>query len=270
MLEYGEVKEAADFIAARIGEAPEVGVILGTGLAGAVSSIEVEAEIPYGDVPHMRESTNPVHPGRFVIGTLFGRRTICMQGRIHAYEGYEASEVAFPVFVMKLLGVRTIILTNAAGAINEAFEVQRFALISDHINFTGKNPLPLDIDPRLGVPCPDMTRAYSPELRAKIKAAAPASGEALEEGVYIGVLGPSFETPAEIRAFRMLGADLVGMSTIPEVIAAASAGIELVGISLITNMAAGITGEAISADDINTLRDDVPSRLAELMKAALS
>ena len=270
MLEYDEVREAADYIAARIGEAPEIGIILGTGLSQAVSHMEIKAEVPYEDVPHMKASTNPVHPGRFVAGTLFGHRTICMQGRIHTYEGYEASEVAFPVFVMKLLGVQTIILTNAAGAINEGFDVQGFVLISDHINFTGKNPLPLSIDPRLGTPCPDMTRAYSPRLRKRILAAAPALGEDIREGVYIGVLGPSFETPAEIRAFRVWGADLVGMSTIPEVIAAASAGIELVGVSLVTNMAAGITGEMISADDINALREDVPARLGRIIEAALA
>ena len=270
MLEYELVREAADYIAARCGAAPELGIILGTGVAKAVENMSVEARIPFADVPHMRESTNPVHPGVFVIGTLFGHRTICMQGRIHTYEGYEAWEVALPVFAMKLLGVQTLIVTNASGAINESFEVGNFVLISDHINFTAKNPLPFDLDERLGTMCPDMTSAYSPRLRAKVHAAADELGECIREGVYIGVLGPSFETPAEIRAFRAMGADLVGMSTIPEIIAAASAGIEAVALSLVTNMAAGITGEPISADDINALQADVPGRLGKIAEAALS
>ena len=280
MLEYDAVREAADYIEARLaglqgdgGEAPgspiEHGLILGTGLAGAVASMDIEAQIPYEDVPHMRVATNPIHPGKFVIGTLFGKRTVCMQGRIHLYEGYEPWEVVFPVFVMKLLGVKKLIVTNAAGAINAGFGVEDFVIISDHINFTGKTTFTLGIDPRLGMPCPDMTYAYSPRMRALARQAALQRGEELREGVYIGVTGPTFETPAEIRAFRTLGADLVGMSTVHEAIAASSAGIEMFGVSLVTNMAAGMTDQAISADDVSRLRSGAADRLAAILESVL-
>ncbi len=265
MIEYASVKEAADYISSKISENPTLGIVLGTGFASAVSDMKIEVQIPYGDVPNMRESTNPVHPGKFVVGKICGKQVICMQGRIHMYEGYAADEVAFPVFVMKLLGVKTLVVTNASGAINTEFGVGDFVVIKDHINFMGRNPLLLSIDPRLGTPCPDMTYAYSPALRKKVEDAAASRGEHFSEGVYIGVMGPSFETPAEIRMFRTWGADLVGMSTVPEVIAAASCGIELFGISLVTNMAAGILDQKISAEDINNIKADIPERLGRVI-----
>ena len=265
MIEYAKVKEASDFIASKIGEAPEYGIILGSGFAKAVSNLEVETVIEYADVPNMRCSTNSMHPGKFVIGKFNGKQVICMQGRIHMYEGYESYEVAFPVFVMKLLGVKTLIITNATGAINASYNVTDFVLIKDHINFSGDNPLRLGIDPRLASACCDMTYAYSPALREKAKAVAAKDGIELAEGVYIGVFGPSFETPAEIRAFRIWGADLVGMSTVPEVIAASACGIELLAISLVTNMAAGMTVDKLGLDDITAAMDGVPERLGKLL-----
>ncbi len=270
MIEYDKVAQAAQTIRDRAGIEPEIAVVLGTGLAGAVSNMELAAEIPYSEVPGMMPSTNPDHPGKFIVGKLFGKNAICMQGRIHMYEGYSAYEVAFPIFVMSQLGASTLVLTNAAGAINTSYEVEDLVLIKDHINFTGQNPLKLSIDPRLGVPCPDMTYAYSPDLRAKISAAAAAEGIELAEGVYIGVMGPSFETPAEIKAFRTMGADLVGMSTVMETIAAASSGMEVLGVSLVTNMAAGILADKISAEDIAKLSSDVPARIGKLLKALIA
>ncbi len=269
MIGYSEVRRAADSILARTGISPEIGVVLGTGLAGAVSNMEVVAEVPYGDVPGMKRSTNPDHPGRFVLGRLFGKDAVCMQGRIHMYEGYSAGDVSFPIFAMSEMGVRTLVITNAAGAINTSYEVEDLVLISDHINFTGENPLELSIDPRLGVPCPDMTYAYSPELRGRVKEEAVSEGIELAEGIYIGVRGPSFETPAEIRAFRAMGADLVGMSTVLETIAASSCGMEVLGVSLVTNMAAGILADKISAEDIARLSSDVPARVGKVLAAAL-
>ncbi len=270
MVNYGEAEKASSYIAQRCATSPKLGIILGTGLAAAVDSMQVDCTIAFDEVPGMKASTNPAHPGKFVLGSFAGQPTICMQGRIHTYEGYTAADVAFPVFVMKLLGVEKLIVTNAAGAINTGYKVEDFVLISDHINLMGQNPISMGIDSRLGVPHPDMTFAYSHEMRAKAKAAAAQAGVELAEGVYIAVAGPSFETPAEIRAFRTMGADLVGMSTVPEVIAASSCGMEVFGISLVTNMAAGILPEKISADDINTLKDDVAVRLGKIMEAALS
>ncbi len=270
MIDNAEVGRAAEVLLERSGIEPEIGVVLGTGFADAVSNMDVVCEIPYSEVPGMNPSTNPVHPGRFVLGHLFGRMAVAMQGRIHMYEGYTAEQVAFPIFVMSRLGVSTLAITNAAGAINTAYSVEDLVLIRDHINFTGANPLRLSIAPELGTACPDMTYAYSPRLRERVLAAARKDGVELAEGVYIGVLGPSFETPAEIRAFRTMGADLVGMSTVMETIAASSCGIEVLGVSLVTNMAAGVLDERISADDINNVSGNVSARIGKVLQAALS
>jgi purine-nucleoside phosphorylase len=267
-INYKSIAEAANEIKAHLRNVPEIGIILGTGYSAFEENIKVEFEINYEKLPQMRPSTNPIHPGKFVFGKLFDKNVVCMVGRIHTYEGYEACEVAFPVFLMRELGICQLIVTNAAGAIKESLSPKQFSLISDHINFTGKTPLPFLMDERVGKPCPDMSYAYAPRLRKLFKEAAQRSKIDLDEGVYIGVMGPSFETPAEIRAFRVLGADLVGMSTIPEVIAAASCGIECVGISLVTNMAAGMLNQPISLDDINAIDDRVISDFSKLLEAA--
>ena len=269
MLQFDEVNKAAQYVLSKISQAPTLGVTLGTGLADAVKNMQVELEIPYADVPNMPITTNPVHPGKFVFGTLYGTQTICMQGRIHMYEGYSVDQVVFPVFLTKLLGVKTLIVTNASGAINVDYNVEELILIKDHINFSGHNPLRLNIDSRLGVPCPDMSYAYTPALRKAAIDAAASKGEVLREGVYLGLFGPSFETPAEIRAFRSWGADLVGMSTVNEVIAASAAGIDVLGISLVTNMAAGVVDKPIEADDITNLKSDVPARIGQIIESVL-
>ena len=270
MLEYESVKKAADLIAGQVSCTPEVGLILGTGLAGAITGLEVEVEVPYVQVPGMRLSTNPHHPGRFLVGRLFGRQVVCMQGRIHIYEGYTAEEVAFPIYVMHLLGVKRLIVTNAAGAINTDFEVEQLVAVSDHINFMGDNPLSFSIDDRLGRPCPDMTYAYTPALRQRLLERAAEVGEDLREGVYIGVPGPQFETPAEIRAFRAMGADLVGMSTVPEVIAAVSCGMEVAAISFVSNMAAGVLDGRIDESHLAQHETDVPARLGALIESVVA
>jgi purine-nucleoside phosphorylase len=268
ILSYDKVAADAAEIERRLKSRPEIGLILGTGLSPVAQNIEVDFELGYGELPFMPPSTNPFHPGNFVFGRLFGKSVACMSGRLHTYEGYGADEVAFPVFLMRMLGARQLVVTNAAGAINEGLRPGQLCLISDHINFTGKSPLPFGLDDRLGQPCPDMSYAYHPRLREAFRRAALDLGVELGEGVYAGVLGPSFETPAEIRAFRALGADLVGMSTIPEIIAAASCGLEAVGISLVTNMAAGVVEGRISIDDINSIDEAATFDLARLLEAA--
>ena len=184
---------------------------------------------------------------------LAGRRVVCMQGRLHGYEGYAPDEIAYPVYVMRALGVQALILTNASGGINTGFEVGDFMLVEDHINMTGKSPLTGANDAQLGTRFPDMTFAYAPALRDKALAAADVCGLVLRRGVYCGVNGPQFETPAEIRAFRALGADAVGMSTVFEVIAAAHCGLPVVAVAMITNMAAGVLMQSLSGAEVNEI-----------------
>lgn len=250
--EFGKIWEAADAIRQQIGSfAPEVGLVLGSGL-GYFAEEEIcdPVFIPYGQVPHFPRSTAPGHAGRFVVGTVQGRRVIAMQGRVHHYEGFSMREVAMPVRVMKSLGIHTIILTNAAGGIREEMEPGDLMLISDHINLMGDNPLSGFNDERIGPRFPDMTVVYDKELRAKAQKVADELGYPLQEGVYVGVSGPSFETPAEIRAFRIFGADAVGMSTVPEAIAARHCGLKVCGLSYISNKAAGMGDGTLSAEEV--------------------
>lgn len=232
------------------GRMPSVGIILGSGLGPLAEVIKDAVYIPFAEVPFMKTSTASSHVGRFVCGMFAGKCVIAMQGRLHGYEGNEAWEVAYPVWLMQRLGVSILITTNAAGAINESFNVGDFCLMEDHINLTGRNPIvgtdPDGIAPRF-VPMKD---AYDPKLRSVAKAVAQKRGIALQEGVYLGLLGPSFETPAEIRAFRVLGADTVAMSVVEEVIAARHVGMRVLGISLVSNMACGIEGASPNDDEV--------------------
>ena len=229
---------------------PRVGIILGSGLGPLAEDIQDAVYVPFAEVPFMKTSTASSHVGRFVCGTFAEKCVIAMQGRLHGYEGNEAWEVAYPVWLMQRLGVSILITTNAAGAINESFYVGDFCLMEDHINLTGRNPIvgtdPDGIAPRF-VPMKD---AYDPELRSVAKLVAQKRGIALQEGVYLGLLGPSFETPAEIRAFRILGADTVAMSVVEEVIAARHVGMRVLGISLVSNMACGIEGASPNDDEV--------------------
>lgn len=253
-MDYSDIVEASDFIKNEIevhaGSLPTIGLVLGSGLGSVAASIESPVIIPYSTVPHMRTSTAPTHAGGFVIGRLSGHTVICMQGRIHLYEGYSAQEVTFPIYVMKLLGVEQLLITNASGGINREFAPGDLMLIDDQINFTGTNPLVGPVIEKMGVRFNGMENAYSPRLLAIAHDTAAELGIQLHHGVYIGDLGPSFETPAEIVAFRKWGADAVGMSTVLEVIVAANIGIETMGISLVTNMAAGVLEEPIDMDHV--------------------
>ncbi len=248
-----KLNESVEVLRKRLprGWSPQVLAVLGTGLGGLAAHIEGAVRVPYADVPHMGRSTAPSHAGRFVAGRVEGVDVLCMQGRLHPYEGYAPLEATYPVRVAHRLGTRTLVVTNAAGAVNAAFHPGQVVLIADHVNLTGQNPL---VGPNLdaeGPRFPDMTHAYSPRLRALAHGAARELGYDLRDGVYLGVTGPSFETPAEIRAFRALGADLVGMSTVWEVVVAVHCGMEVLGLSLATNMAAGMLDEPVSTDGID-------------------
>ncbi|HEY9249294.1 MAG TPA: purine-nucleoside phosphorylase [Rariglobus sp.] len=243
-------KAAAAYIERIAPIRPDIGLILGSGLGDLADSIEQAKVIPYGDIPDFPVSTVEGHAGELVIGTLAGRPVLLMKGRFHMYEGYEADTVTFPIRVMKQLGIRTLLITNASGGINAEFSPGDLMLISDHLNLMGKNPLVGPNDAELGARFPDMSEAYSRKLRALARSVGEKEGIALREGVYAGLLGPSYETPAEIRMLRTLGADAVGMSTVPETIAARHAGIEVLGISCISNMAAGMLEKPLSHAEV--------------------
>lgn len=240
---YDQVKEAADAVGRLTGRRSETGIILGSGLGPVVDTMEDKIEIPYGEIPHFPISHVEGHAEKLVFGKAGGREVVAMQGRFHYYEGFTMKELTFPVYVLKLLGVKKLIVTNACGAINQSFHVGDLVLLTDYINFLGDNSLIGENDERFGPRFPDMTEAFSQELRAKAAECAKSLGIEYREGVYALFNGPCFETAAEIRALSVLGADCVGMSTVPEVIAANYLGMKILGISCITNMATGIAKE---------------------------
>jgi len=267
---YDKAQAAAAYVRSQTPHTPRVGIILGSGLGGFGSQVQNATVIPYSSIPNFPQSTVQGHHGNLILGTIAGVPVAVMQGRVHAYEGYPLSEVTFPTRVLGLLGCRTLIVTNAAGGINTGYKPGALIAITDHINLTGTNAALGPNEPRFAV-APgaglrffDMSTAYSPALRALAHEEAAAQGFTLDEGVYLAVLGPSFETPAEIRAFRTLGADLVGMSTVHEVIVARHMGIEVLGLSLVTNFAAGVTSDLIHHDDVMEI-----GRLAEKRFTAL-
>ena len=243
-------QEYASLIRERCPLVPEVAIILGSGLGELGEQIENAVAVDYGTLPGFPVSTAPGHKGRFLLGTLGGKAVVCMQGRLHYYEGHSMADVILPVRVMRMLGAKTLIVTNAAGGINTSFSVGDIMLIEDHINFMGRNPLVGANDETLGCRFPDMSFAYSPELRALAVRCAGEIGTQLCKGVYLACSGPSYETPAEIRAFRILGADAVGMSTVPEVIAANHCGMRVLAFSLISNMAAGILRQPLTEEEV--------------------
>lgn len=245
-----EVDTAVAYLRQHLPFTPDLALVLGSGLGGLADEIENAVTIPYRDVPGFPVSTAPGHAGQFVAGQLGGKNVLCMQGRFHYYEGHEMSAIALPVRVFKALGCRALVLTNAAGGVNWDFNVGDFMLITDHINFMGANPLRGANDDRIGPRFCDMTQVYAPDLQSLALRVAKEQNLVLQKGVYLGYMGPSFETPAEIRAFRTLGADAVGMSTVPEAIAASHCGLPVLGLSLITNMAAGMAGKRLSGDEV--------------------
>jgi len=248
---------------------PELGLILGSGLGFfADERIEVEGRLPYDTIKGFPVSTVPGHSGQFVYGYLKGKRVICMQGRFHFYEGYSMAELTMPIRLMHHIGVRTLLVTNAAGGINRDYLPGDFMLLSDHINFLGTNPLIGDYSEE-GVRFPDMSAVYDSEWCTKLKTWAAANAMDLKEGVYLATTGPSFETPAEIRAFAALGADAVGMSTVPEAIVARKLGLRVMGISCITNAAAGISKNPLSHEEVSETADRVRSHFVGLLEAAV-
>jgi purine-nucleoside phosphorylase len=256
---------AVEYIHSRTALAPKIAIILGSGLGPFAHHVERSVGIPYTLIPHFPKPTVVGHSGLLVLGTLNGTPIAVMQGRVHYYEGYSSTEVGFPIRVLKQLGINVLIVTNAAGGIRAGLKRGDLVLISDHINFTGTNPLIGRNESRFGERFFDMTEPYSQRLRSLAHSAAQQHSFALDEGIYLAVSGPSFETPAEIRAFRTLGADLVGMSTVHEVIVARHASMEVLGISCVTNLAAGIQGRPLAHLDVVETGLHVQQRFAEFI-----
>jgi purine-nucleoside phosphorylase len=257
---FERAEEAAGAIREQIAVRPRVAIVLGSGLGSFAERIEQPVSIPYPEIPHFPRPTVEGHSGRLVVGTVAGTPVAVMQGRVHAYEGYSPEEVTFPVRVLGRLGITTLVATNAAGGVRLDLRQGQQVLLSDHINLTGRNPVAGPNDERLGPRFFDMTNAYSKRLRLLAHSA----GE-FAEGVYLGLSGPSYETAAEIRAFRSLGADLVGMSTVHEVIVARHMGIEVLGISCVTNMAAGILDQPINHQEVMETGARVQAQLTSLL-----
>jgi purine-nucleoside phosphorylase len=278
---HTRVTQALTHIFLKTNVQPVLGVILGSGLGGFASQVENAITLPYSEIPHFPRSTVEGHEGKLVLGTIGGVNVAVMQGRVHAYEDYWMEEVTFPMRVLGMLGCKAVIITNAAGGINPSYAQGSLVAISDHINLTGQNAALGPNEPRFatrpgaGQRFFDMQNAYSPRLRALAATEAAKQGIALPEGVYLAVLGPSFETAAEIRAFRTLGADLVGMSTVHEVIIARHMGIEVLGLSLVTNMAAGVppspdaAAEVINHEEVMETGKRVEAHFTSLVKPLL-
>jgi purine-nucleoside phosphorylase len=250
MTYYDQVKEAADAVRSRVPEVPQIGVVLGSGLGDFAASLGESVTIPYGDLPHWPASHVIGHQGKLVVGKVAGRTIAALAGRSHMYEGHDPRTATFAVRVLGVLGIRTLILTNAAGGVNTGFSQGALMVIDDHINLMGVNPLVGDNDDRFGVRFPDMTEVYSSRLRGIADRVGKAMNLRLPHGVYAALLGPSYETPAEIRYLRTIGADAVGMSTVPEAIIARHMKMEVLGISCITNMAAGVLPQPIDHSEV--------------------
>ena len=244
------VEETVSYIQSKTGKKPETAIVLGSGLGQLADKLEDAVVIPYEELPHWKSSTAPGHNGRLLFGTLGGKEVVCMQGRLHYYEGYSMEDITYPVRVMAKLGVKNLLLSNAAGGINTDFAPGQLMLITDHINFLGRNPLMGPNEADFGVRFCDMSYAYHPELRRLALEAAEELGQNLAQGVYVATTGPSYETPAELRMFRMWGASAVGMSTVPEVIVANHSGLRVMGISCITNMAAGVLDQPLTEEEV--------------------
>ncbi|OPA81375.1 purine-nucleoside phosphorylase [Paenibacillus selenitireducens] len=269
VLTHDMIQEAAKYIESQITTKPDIGLILGSGLGILAELIQNGVTIPYGDIPHFPVSTVEGHAGELLIGEIEGRTVVMMKGRFHMYEGYGAQVTAFPVRVMKALGVTTLLVTNAAGGVNTAYQPGDLMLIQDHLNLTGSNPLTGPNDSKLGARFPDMSDAYTRRLRTIAQETAAAHQIPLQEGVYAGLLGPNYETPAEIRMLRVLGADAVGMSTVSEVIVARHAGLQVLGISCISNMAAGILDQPLSHEEVMETTERVKDKFLRLVLALI-
>ncbi|KFE63515.1 purine-nucleoside phosphorylase [Hyalangium minutum] len=263
---YEQVQETVQAIRQRAGGlTPRVGIILGSGLGAFADSFERKVVIPYAELPHFPHSSVPGHAGRLVLGLVGGEPVVAMQGRVHSYEGYSSVQVAFPARVLCALGIRGLVVTNAAGGINSQFAPGDLMAITDHLNLSGWNALTGPNDDRLGPRFPDMSRAYAPSLRELLLQSAQRTQVLLRQGVYVMVSGPSYETPAEIRMFRTLGADAVGMSTVPEVVAASHMSVPVVGISCITNLAAGVGDKPLTHEEVAETANRVAGIFSRLL-----
>ena len=267
--DYDRVAEAAAEVRRLAPAPPEVALVLGSGLGGFARRVQGAVSVPYASLPHWPVSGVVGHEGRLVLGAVGSRPVAVASGRVHAYEGHDLKTVTFPIRVLALAGVRVLVLTNAAGGINPSFSQGALMAIDDHINLTGLNPLSGPNDERFGPRFPDMSEVYSRRLRRAADAAAAALGISLMHGVYVGLAGPSYETPAEIRFLRTIGADAVGMSTVPEAIVARHMGVEVVGLSCITNMAAGILPQPLVHEEVMATAARVREQFEALLEGLL-
>jgi purine-nucleoside phosphorylase len=267
---WNQIQEAAAFIRSRTSFQPEIGLVLGTGLGELGHRIETECVISYGDVPHFKESTAESHVGQLVLGTLGGRRVIAMQGRIHFYEGYTMREVALPVRVMKALGCRALLMSNAVGGMNPQFGPGDITVMTDHINLMGDNPLIGDNDDRLGPRFPDMSAPYDRQFLACIEQVALKAGLALKRTVYVAVAGPNLETAAEYRFLRVIGADTVGMSSVPECLAAVHGGMRVIGLSVVTDACFPDALKPADVSEIIRVANEAQPRLEALVTGFLA
>ena len=267
---YQQYQESAKALEEKLqGFRPEALLILGSGLGALAEEVEAPIAVPYDQVPHMKHSTAPGHKGQFLFGRLAGRNVAVMQGRLHTYEGWSFADAGYPVRVLRLLGARSLVVTNAAGAVNTGFAVGDIMLITDHIKFFGVSPLCGPNVEEFGPRFPDVSHVYTPALRQKARETAGAQGVDLKEGVYMFFPGPQYETPAEVRAARLLGADAVGMSTVPEAITAAHCGMEVLGFTLCTNMAAGVLEQPLSGDEVIEAAEAAGPKFTALVKGCL-
>jgi purine-nucleoside phosphorylase len=267
---YDQVAAAAEFVRAKSPEIPTVAVVLGSGLGEFASSLSGAVAFDYATIPNWPAPTVVGHEGRLVIGETSGRRVAALAGRAHFYEGHDLRTVTFATRVMGMLGIKALILTNAAGGVNVSFEPGALMVIDDHINLMGSNPLIGENDERFGARFPDMTEVYSTRLRRVADASASALGFALSHGVYAACHGPSYETPAEVRYLRLIGADAVGMSTVPEALVARHMGIEVLGLSCITNLAAGVLPRPLNHDEVLETARRVHGRFVALLNAIIA
>lgn len=266
---YDQIKESIDFIKGRTVLAPEVGVVLGSGLGEFADTLEEKTVIPYGEIPHFKKVSVVGHAGRLVIGKTGGRPIAVMQGRYHYYEGHDIREVVFPIRVLCGLGLKKLLLTNAAGGINAMLEAGDLMIIRDHINMMGVNPLKGENDERLGPRFPDMSHVYDEELAGIIADGMRGMGMGVKKGVYLALSGPSYETPSEIKMLSVLGADAVGMSTVPEAIVARHMGVRVAGISCVSNLAAGISKTPLSHEEVTETGNRVKGSFIKLLTAVI-
>ena len=264
--DFAYFQVSADYVRSKIDFTPEIGIILGTGLGPLAEEIENPVVIPYGDIPNFLVSTNSDHAGKLILGTLAGKKVVCMSGRFHYYEGYDFEQLTAPIRLFKLLGVKTVILTNASGAVNNEYRPGDVMILKDHIKLNGHSPLRGPNVEEFGPRFFDISNMYTPALRKLALECAGGTGLRVHEGVYMFFTGPQFETPAEIRAARILGADCVGMSTVTEALTAAHCGMPLLAMAVVTNMGAGVLDQPLTTDEVDETAQMVAGPFSDYMK----